>query len=105
MTCPHCGAPADKTVSREGLIAHSDPVRINYRGRRLQLTRSQAEILQKLVRFGRASFEVLEGQAGRESLRSTVQALRRRLPPGVHIEALRGWGYALEIESGSQTSH
>jgi len=96
MACPHCGAPDDGTISRHGLVAHRDPFRVNYRGRRLDLSPAQAELLYKLIRFGRASFELLQGLRSYESVRVLIHSLRRRLPPGVQIEAVRGWGYALE---------
>jgi hypothetical protein len=95
MSCPHCGAPDTGTVTRDGLIAHRDPFRVNYRGRRLDLTQRQAEILYQLVRFGRASFELLQGSAGYEAVRTTVHSLRKRLPPDFAVTAVHGWGFEL----------
>jgi len=95
MSCPHCGAPAAGTATRGGLVAHCDPFRVNYRGRRLDLTQRQAEILYQLVRFGRASFDLLQGTAGYEAVRTTVHALRKRLPADFAIIAVHGWGYEL----------
>lgn len=95
MACIHCGAPTGGTVTRDGLVAHRDPFRVNYRGRRLDLTQRQAEILYQLVRFGRASFDALQGSAGYEAVRTTVHALRKRLPSDFAIIAVHGWGYEL----------
>jgi len=101
MGCPHCGAPIDTTVTRDGVIVHSDPLRVNYRGRRLELTRSQAEVMAKLVRSGRASFEALQGERSLESLRYLVQSLRKRLPHTIRVETVYGWGYTLQVGDGT----
>jgi DNA-binding response OmpR family regulator len=101
MSCPHCGAPIDSTVTRDGVIVHTDPLRVNYRGRRLELTRSQAEIMAKLVRFGRASFEALQGDRSLESLRYLVQSLRKRLPQSIRVETVYGWGYTLNVSDNA----
>jgi DNA-binding response OmpR family regulator len=97
LTCPRCGAPDHAYYSRGGLIAHRDPYRVNYRGSRLDLRPAQAELLYQLVRFGRAGMSFLQGPRSYESTRVTVHAIRRRLPPGVEIRALRGWGYELIV--------
>jgi len=105
MVCPHCGAPDQATVSRNGLVAHRDPFRVNYRGRRLDLSPTQAEMLYTLVRFGRATFELLQDGRSYESMRVLIHSLRGKLPQGVQIEAVRGWGYVLNVSaqaSGAQ---
>jgi len=97
MICPSCGAPVQATVTRNGLVVHSDPPRVNYRGRRLDLTRKQAQVMEKLIRFDEASFEVLEGDGNRSKVRATIDQLRRRLPPDVRISSVYGWGYRLDV--------
>ena len=99
MACPHCGAPDQATVSRNGLVAHRDPFRVNYRGRRLDLSPTQAEMLYTLVRFGRATFELLQDGRSYESMRVLIHSLRGKLPDGVEIEAVRGWGYVLNVSA------
>jgi DNA-binding response OmpR family regulator len=95
MTCPHCGAPDPATVTFDGLVAHREPFRVNYRGRRLDLTLRQAEMLYKLIRFGRASFDSLQGAQAFKSMQSAVHGLRRQLPEGFFIRSIHGWGYEL----------
>jgi DNA-binding response OmpR family regulator len=104
MTCPHCGAPDPGTVTFEGLVAHREPFRVNYRGRRLDLTLRQAEMLYKLIRFGRASFESLQGDQAFKSMQSAVHGLRRQLPEGFFIRSIHGWGYELAQDERASTA-
>ena len=97
VICPSCGAPKVKTTTRDGLVVHNDPPRVNYRGRRLDLTRKQAQMMEKLVRFHEAPFEMLEAEGDRGKVRAMIDQLRRRLPPGVTINSVYGWGYRLEV--------
>jgi len=97
VICPSCGAPKAKTTTRDGLVVHNDPPRVNYRGRRLDLTRKQAQMMEKLVRFHEAPFEMLEAEGDRSKVRAMIDQLRRRLPPGVTINSVYGWGYRLEV--------
>jgi len=103
VICPSCGAPRAKTATRDGLVVHSDPPRVNYRGRRLELTRKQAQLMEKLVRFTEAPFELLEAEGDRSKVRAMIDQLRRRLPPGVRINSVYGWGYRLEVSSALPT--
>jgi DNA-binding response OmpR family regulator len=103
MICPSCGAPTESTITRHGLVVHSDPPRVNYRGRRLDLTRKQAQVMEKLIRFDEAPFEVLEGEGSRSMVRATIDQLRRRLPPDVRINSVYGWGYRLEVASAAMS--
>jgi len=83
VICPSCGAPKAKTTTRDGLVVHNDPPRVNYRGRRLDLTRKQAQMMEKLVRFHEAPFEMLEaegdrGKGSRDPLFLAQRALRHQ---------------------------
>lgn len=100
MVCPSCGAPKVKTATRDGLVVHNDPPRVNYRGRRLDLTRKQAQLMEKFVRFHEAPFEMLEAEGDRPKVRAMIDQLRRRLPQGVRINSVYGWGYRLEVSPG-----
>lgn len=50
------------------------------------------------MRFGRAHFDILEGDAGRKALRVVIAQLRKLLPEPARITSIPGWGYELTIE-------
>lgn len=81
-----------------GLVGHSGPYRVNHRGRRLDLTGRQAELLYKLIMGGRASFIDLMGDTSVKAVQTKIYELRRALPAGFAIRSVHGWGYELAME-------
>jgi DNA-binding response OmpR family regulator len=88
MTCPHC-APV-------GLTFTDDPPQAHYNGTALSLTAGQLRILRRLARTGRATFQHLHSSP--EVLRVQIHHMRKRLPPGLRIGVIMGWGYQLELD-------
>jgi DNA-binding response OmpR family regulator len=99
MACPHCGGTVAMAAQRQGLTIHTNPLRIEYKGKGLPLTPLHARTLATLIRFGKASHETLEAlteEGTTDTVYVVISHLRKRLPADVRIATVWGWGYALE---------
>jgi DNA-binding response OmpR family regulator len=101
--CPACGhrwAADAPSYTRGPLYATTDPPAVYHKGLRLPLTPFQVAIMTMLIEYGRASHAML-GQLGSTEnecgtvVRTQISYIRRKLPDGVTIENVLGWGYRL----------
>ena len=97
--CAHCHRPYQ--VERENLGPWTiiDGV-VYFKGRSLNVQKNQGAILRVLIRRGQAAHETLMMVGiGEESTPKTlavqITKLRKRLPEGVTIENIFGFGYRL----------
>jgi DNA-binding response OmpR family regulator len=100
--CPECGAPRGGTHRRGALTVQSDPPAAYWRGVRIRLTPRQIAILGLLAERGDATHLALmlvgTGEdTNPEQLKVAISNLRRRLPEGLTIATIRGWGYGVRI--------
>lgn len=90
MLCARCQEEIDT-----GLTFSDDPPRAFYQGEPLHIPAGQLVILRRLAETGRAQFRQLH--ANHDSLRVQIHNLRARLPEGLAIVAVPGWGYQLQV--------
>jgi DNA-binding response OmpR family regulator len=100
--CHECGAPRGGTHRRGALLVQSDPPAAYWRGVSIRLTPRQIAILGLLADRGDASHLALmlvgTGEdTNPEQIKVAISNLRRRLPEGLTIETIRGWGYGVRI--------
>ncbi|WP_375393080.1 helix-turn-helix domain-containing protein [uncultured Sphingomonas sp.] len=103
MSCPHCGAPSEKTVTRGRWVVQTDPPQIFYDGAPLRLWPMHHRILTLLIRFGRISHRALEALSDVAETpvhKVHITLIRQKLPAGVSIQCVYGWGYELR-EAGA----
>lgn len=103
--CPTCGADRELDVVKGQLRVATIPPAVFWRGEYLaNLSPVHMGILKLLARHGKASVLNLsfvcptEG-ADRKTLAVHIHNLRKRLPAGMAITSIRGWGYELELEN------
>jgi DNA-binding response OmpR family regulator len=101
--CTQCGAHTPETVTRGPLTVQIDPPQVFWRGKPFHVTPRQCKLLHFLAAHGEASHLAARFlAAGENTAQNTVTVqitfLRRRLPQGVRIEAVDGWGYKLRID-------
>ena len=105
MICGECGRETPERYSRGPLTVETEPLRIYHKGLPLDLPPMQARMLAALVETGKASFLRLDIAADTESdgsVKVEMCRLRQRLPTGVEIRAVRGWGYEVMVEDGAE---
>lgn len=102
--CPTCGADRERDVVRGQLRVSSVPPAVFWRGEYLgNLSPVHMAILKLLARHGKASHLTLSMACPQsENVGSTVKVhvchLRNRLPAGIALRNIHGWGYELELE-------
>ena len=115
--CPCCGwapwAAGDAILKRGAVTVHYEPLEVRWRGKYVQLSRTEALIFERFMRRGRATFEMLdkwlEEIGARRATRSLVILhIRRKFEAvGAHdpFERLANEGYRLQLhpdENGSR---
>lgn len=90
MLCARCREALDA-----GLTFTDTPPRAYYEGQAIDLPAGQLALLCRLAERGHAPFHRLN--ASRESLRVQIHNLRARLPAGIAIVPVKGWGYELRV--------
>ena len=100
--CSECGAVRSGTHRRGPLTVQSDPPAAYWRGVRMALSPRQIAMLGLMAQRGDVTTLGLTlvgtgEDTNPEQLKVAISNLRRRLPEGLTIETLRGWGYGVRI--------
>lgn len=103
MICHACGASTPQRASRGPLTVQLDPPRATWRGLPLRLNKTHIAMLHmlcirpELSHFG-MQIVAAGADASAETAKVQITHLRKRLPEGVTIEAIFGWGYRLVVD-------
>ncbi len=101
--CPTCGSSIHNVVKRGPLLVQEEPYKAFWHGLPIKhLTSVQAKIL-KAIADGRGSHGWLEMTCAGENttsevIKTQISWIRPKLPKGLSIKNIPGWGYELELE-------